>query len=78
VRKLVIFLCEFQVYAEHEEKVDSEQTCRRFYVRQYRIPTGVDVEHIRPTLSKDGVLTIEAPAPGVAATERLVPIQYTE
>jgi HSP20 family molecular chaperone IbpA len=77
MHKLVIFLREFQVYAEHEEKVDTEQV-RHIYVRQYHLPSGVDVEHIRPTLSKDGVLTIEAPAPGMAATERPVPIQYTE
>jgi HSP20 family molecular chaperone IbpA len=65
-----------QVCAEHEETSDKGETRRRLYVRQYRLPKGVDVEHLRPSLSKDGVLTIEAPAPGLAPSERLVPIQY--
>ena len=65
-----------QVSAEHEEKNENGETRRRFYVRQYRLPKGVDVEHLRPSLSKDGVLTVEAPAPGLAPSERLLPIQY--
>jgi len=65
-----------QVCAEHEESNDEGATRRRLFVRQYRLPKGVDVEHLRPSLSKDGVLTIEAPAPGLAPSERLVPIQY--
>jgi HSP20 family molecular chaperone IbpA len=65
-----------QVYAEHEEKKESGDSRRRMFVRQYRLPKGVDAEQIRPTLSKDGVLTVEAPAPGLTPTERLIPIQY--
>jgi Hsp20/alpha crystallin family len=65
-----------QVCAEHEETNDKGETRRRLYVRQYRLPKGVDVEHLRPSLSKDGVLTIEAPATGLAPSERLLPIQY--
>ena len=49
---------------------------RRLYVRQYSLPKGVDVEHVRPTLTKDGVLTVEAPAPSLTANERLIPIEY--
>lgn len=65
-----------QVSAEHEEKNDKGETRRRLFLRQYRLPKGVQVDHLRPSLSKDGVLTIEAPAPGLAPAERLVPIQY--
>lgn len=65
-----------QVRAEHNEKSDNGDS-RRLYIRQYRVPKGVDVEHIRPTLSKDGVLTVEAPAPSLAPSERLVPIEFT-
>jgi HSP20 family molecular chaperone IbpA len=64
------------VSAEHDEKNDAGEVRRRLFLRQYRLPKGVDVEHLRPSLSKDGVLTIEAPAPGLAPAERLVPIQY--
>jgi len=65
-----------QVSAEHDEKNEKGEVRRRLFLRQYRLPKGVDVEHLRPSLSKDGVLTIEAPAPGLAPSERLVPIQY--
>ena len=62
--------------AEHDEKNDEGEVRRRLFLRQYRLPKGVDVEHLQPSLSKDGVLIIEAPAPGLAPSERLVPIQY--
>jgi hypothetical protein len=70
-----LFRC-LQVSAEHDETNDKGETRRRLYVRQYRLPKGVDVDHLRPSLSKDGVLTVEAPAPGLAPSERLLPIQY--
>ena len=65
-----------QVRAEHEEKTDAGDSKRRLYVRQYSLPKGIDVDHVRPTLTKDGVLTIEAPAPTLSPTERLIPIEY--
>jgi HSP20 family molecular chaperone IbpA len=65
-----------QVCAEHEDKDEAGNVKRRLYLRQYRLPKGVDAEHIRPSLSQDGVLTVEAPAAGLAPAERLVPIQY--
>jgi HSP20 family molecular chaperone IbpA len=65
-----------QVRAEHEEQTESGETKKRLYVRQYQVPKGVDIEHMKPTLSKDGVLTIEAPAPSLKPSERLVPIQF--
>jgi len=68
--------CGCQVHAEHEEKNEAGDMRRRMYVRHYSLPKGVDVEHIRPSLTNDGVLTIEAPAPSLAPTERLIPIEY--
>jgi len=65
-----------QVSANHEDKNEAGQARRRLLLRQYRLPKGVDVDHLSPSLSKDGVLTIEAPAPGLAPSERLIPIQY--
>lgn len=65
-----------QVRAEHEEKSDAGDSKRRLYIRQYSLPKGVDVEHIRPTLTKDGVLTVEAAAPTLSSTERMIPIEY--
>jgi len=64
------------VHAEHEEKSEAGDMKRRLYVRQYSLPKGVDVDHVRPSLSKDGVLTVEAAATSLSPVERLVPIEY--
>lgn len=56
------------------EKSDAGES-KKLYIRQYTLPEGVNVDGMRPTLTKDGVLTIEAPAPTLTATERLIPIE---
>jgi crystallin alpha B len=67
-----------QVCANHEEKLENGQTRRRLFIRQYRLPKGVEVDQLKPSLSQDGVLTVEAPAPSLQPTERLIPIEYTK
>jgi HSP20 family molecular chaperone IbpA len=68
-----------QVTANHEEKKEDGQTSRRLFVRQYRLPKGVDVEQLKPSLSKDGVLTVEAPvAASLQPAEKLIPIEYKQ
>lgn len=67
-----------QVSANHEEKAENGETRRRLFIRQYRLPKGVEVDQLKPSLSQDGVLTIEAPAPSLQPTERLIPIEYTK
>jgi HSP20 family molecular chaperone IbpA len=64
-----------QVTADHEERSD-EGFRRRTFVRQYSLPTEVDVEHIRPTMTRDGVLTIEAAASALKPEDKLIPIEY--
>ena len=61
--------------ADHEEKTENGYQ-RRQFIRQYSVPKGVDVAHVRPTLTKDGVLTIEAQAHSLQPGEKLVPISY--
>jgi HSP20 family molecular chaperone IbpA len=66
-----------QVCAEHQEKAeDGSEVKKRLYVRQYQLPKGVEVEHLKPSMTKDGVLTVEAPAPSLAPAERLIPVEY--
>jgi len=47
--------------------------------KKYVLPPNVDVQGLKSTLSKDGVLQIEAPAPAVeekeAPKENLIPIE---
>nr|UQK61695.1 small heat shock protein [Carpetania matritensis] len=64
-----------QVTAHREDRTDSGMSKMR-YLRKYTLPEGIDKEHIKPTLTKDGVLTIEAPAPALKPKERMIPIEY--
>jgi HSP20 family molecular chaperone IbpA len=62
------------VHAKHEEKTDN-RTVYREYNREFLLPKGTNPEEIRSTLSKDGVLTVEAPLPSPSiGTEKLIPI----
>ncbi|XP_076351169.1 alpha-crystallin B chain-like [Tachypleus tridentatus] len=63
-----------QVHAKHEEKSDCKQVYRE-YNREFLLPKGSNPEMIKSSLSKDGVLTIEAPLPALEGKkERMVPI----
>lgn len=61
------------VHAKHEEKTETKSVYRE-YNREFLLPKGTDPEMIRSSLSKDGVLTIEAPLPALASGEKLIPI----
>jgi len=63
------------VHAKHEEKTESKSVYRE-YNREFLLPKGTNPEHIKSSLSKDGVLTVEAPLPAITAGETLIPIQH--
>merc|ERR1712018_860848 len=56
------------VQAKHEEQSDGK-TIFREYNREFLLPAGTDPDHIRSSLSKDGILTVEAPLPQPALTD---------
>eukprot|EP00096_Caligus_rogercresseyi_P000141 TRINITY_DN1038_c0_g1_i3.p1 TRINITY_DN1038_c0_g1~~TRINITY_DN1038_c0_g1_i3.p1 ORF type:complete len:145 (+),score=43.99 TRINITY_DN1038_c0_g1_i3:285-719(+) len=56
------------VHAEHEEKSDGKSSFRQ-YNREFLLPEGTDPELIKSSLSKDGILTVEAPLPQAAIEE---------
>jgi len=65
-----------QVHAKHEEKSENRSVFRE-YNREFLLPKGTNPELIRSSLSKDGVLTVEAPLPQPAieaGSERRIPI----
>ncbi|EEC06453.1 heat shock protein beta-1-like [Ixodes scapularis] len=64
-----------QVHAKHEEKSENRSVYRE-YNREFLLPKGTNPEQIRSSLSKDGILTIEAPLPALEAPnrERTIPI----
>jgi HSP20 family molecular chaperone IbpA len=61
-----------QVHAKHEEKSENRSVFRE-YNREFLLPKGTNPELIRSSLSKDGVLTVEAPLPAIEG-ERRIPI----
>ncbi|XP_018570198.1 protein lethal(2)essential for life isoform X1 [Anoplophora glabripennis] len=63
------------VHAKHEEKTESKSVYRE-YNREFLLPKGTNPEHIKSSLSKDGVLTVEAPLPAITSGEKLIPIQH--
>merc|ERR1712071_479817 len=63
------------VHAKHEEKTDTKSVYRE-YNREFLLPKETNPEIIRSSLSKDGVFTIEAPPPPVAAGEKMIPIAH--
>ena len=63
----------FQVHAKHEEKSGSHSVYRE-YNREFLLPKGTNPELIKSSLSKDGVLTVEAPLPAINTKEQVIPI----
>ncbi|XP_054015441.1 alpha-crystallin B chain isoform X1 [Hylaeus anthracinus] len=61
------------VHAKHEEKTESKSVYRE-YNREFLLPKGTNPESIKSSLSKDGVLTVEAPLPAIGQGEKLIPI----
>ncbi|XP_076060673.1 alpha-crystallin B chain isoform X3 [Oratosquilla oratoria] len=61
------------VHAKHEEKSESRSVYRE-YNREFLLPKGTNSELIKSSLSKDGVLTVEAPLPALTAGETVIPI----
>jgi len=56
------------VQAKHEEQ-SKGKTVFREYNREFLLPAGTDPDHIRSSLSKDGILTVEAPLPQPSLTQ---------
>jgi len=63
------------VHAKHEEKSEAKSVYRE-YNREFLLPKGTNPEHIKSSLSKDGVLTVEAPLPAITSGETMIPIQH--
>jgi len=64
------------VHAKHEEKSDTKSVYRE-YNREFLLPKGTNPEIIKSSLSKDGILTVEAPLPpAISSAEKLIPIGH--
>lgn len=65
------------VHAKHEEGSKGQKVYKEF-TQTYLLPEGVDPQKVQSTLTNDGVLCVEAPAPKAveAPKERVIPIEY--
>lgn len=67
-----------KVHAKHEEKTDTKSVFKE-YNREFLLPKGTNPEAIKSTLSRDGILTVEAPlAIAAPSSEQRLPIQYNQ
>ncbi|XP_026153670.1 heat shock protein beta-1-like [Mastacembelus armatus] len=70
------------ISGNHEERQDEHGLVSRCFTRKYKLPQGVDLQHISSSLSSDGVLSVEAPAPGTSisdlANEIVIPVQIRQ
>lgn len=64
------------VQAKHEEKSENRSVYRE-YNREFHLPDGTDVDQIKSSLSKDGVLTVDCPLPSpqLHGASRRIPIE---
>lgn len=64
------------VQAKHEERSENRSVYRE-YNREFHLPDGTDIELIRSSLSKDGILTVECPLPQqqLHGASRRIPIE---
>uniref|UniRef100_U5EET0 Protein lipidation n=1 Tax=Corethrella appendiculata TaxID=1370023 RepID=U5EET0_9DIPT len=62
------------VHAKHEEKSDTKSVYRE-YNREFLLPKNCNPELIKSSLSKDGILQVDAPLP-LTAGENLIPIAH--
>ncbi|XP_037086371.1 uncharacterized protein LOC119107106 isoform X1 [Pollicipes pollicipes] len=63
------------VHAKHEEKTDGRSVYRE-YNREFLLPQGSNPEMIKSSLSKDGILTVEAPLPALEGSGGHIPIAH--
>ena len=68
------------VEGKHEEKKDEHGLVSRQFVRKYFVPEQVDIDHVKSSISSDGVLTLTAPVkelPESEKKEKVIPIEQT-
>ncbi|XP_071400373.1 heat shock protein beta-1-like [Centroberyx affinis] len=71
-----------QISGNHEERQDEHGSVSRCFTRKYKLPQGVDLQHISSSLSGDGLLSVQALIPGTvtsdSANEIVIPIQIRQ
>lgn len=66
------------VECKHDSKEDGHGYVERHFVRKFNLPNEYDMSTVKSTLSKDGILQLEAPKPALQGEERHIEVQQTE
>lgn len=66
------------VECNHQPRDDGHGEVARTFVRKFNLPYEYDMSLVTSSLSKDGILQLEAPKPRVVSEERQVEVQPTE
>jgi HSP20 family molecular chaperone IbpA len=66
------------VECKHEPRDDGHGHIERQFSRKFNLPFEFDMSTVKSTLSKDGILLLEAPRPQLKGEEQKVEIQQTE
>ncbi|XP_068191368.1 heat shock protein beta-1-like [Antennarius striatus] len=70
------------ISGNHEDRQDEHGLISRCFTRKYKLPDGVDMQHISSSLSVDGVLSVEAPTTNRSASnpanETVIPVQIRQ
>lgn len=69
-----------QISGKHEERQDEQGSVSRCFTRKYKLPQGVNLQHVCSSLTPDGHLSVEAPVAGADSTgerpdELVIPVQ---
>lgn len=66
------------VECRHEAREDEHGQIARNFVRKFNLPIEYDMSLVTSSLSKDGILQLEAPVPQTIGEEHKIEIQQTE
>jgi HSP20 family molecular chaperone IbpA len=66
------------VECKHEAREDGHGHIERHFVRKFNLPINYDMSTVSSSLSKDGILQIEAPKPQLQGEEQNVEVVQTE
>lgn len=66
------------VECKHDSKEDAHGNIERHFVRKFNLPNEYDMSTVKSTLSKDGILQLEAPKPTFQVEERHIEVHHSE
>jgi hypothetical protein len=66
------------VECKHDSREDGHGYVERRFVRKFNLPNEYDMSTVKSTLSKDGILQLEAPKPALQGEEQHIEIQHSE